>query len=234
MPNTDQFWQGDTPFPDQEIFVGATEFKDLSAVATLASAAAGLLTLNLATAAAGNFIANITAALKRTGVFASTNLFQQQYGTSASLPGPQQSLPNSNDPEGIRGFPPFTAAQLPTLIGAAHGAVAKGITVTSIDILYSIGAVNAALAQCGLTNTNFIDNNAATPTVANLIALAANSMPVAFRTNYYRFNVPVPTAAQQMLTSFDSELIANVKLTAGSGGTINFYGIVAKCNFNFQ
>ena len=232
MPNTDQYWQGDTPFLDQEIFVGATEFKDLAGVGTFASAGAGLLTLNLATAAAGNFFANVTAALKRTGVFANPAIQQAQFGTSASLPGPVQGLPNTNDPEGIRGFPPFTAATLPTLVGPRSGTVAKGIQVNSVDILYTLNTVNASLAQIGLTYTNFVDNTAALPTVTNLITLGANGMPTAFRTNLNRFNVPVSTAV--MITAFDSELIANVKITAGSGGTVNFYGCVFKCAYNFN
>ncbi|HEY4799500.1 MAG TPA: hypothetical protein VII99_10530 [Bacteroidia bacterium] len=230
MPNTDQYWQADTPFPDQEIFVGATEFKDLAGVATFASAGAGLLSLNLGTAAAGNFFANITAALKRTGVLATPALQQSQFGTGASMPGPS-GVANTTDPEGIRGFPPFPASKLPTLIGAQTGPIVKGIQVNSVDLLYNIGTVNAGLAQVGLTITNFIDNNAATPTSTNIIALGANGMPTAFRANYYRFNVPVTSPA--MVTAFDSELIANVKLTAGSGGTVVFYGMVAKCSFNF-
>src|SRR3974390_1025932 len=178
MPNTDQWWSGDTPFPDQEIFVGATEFKDLAGVATFASAGAGLLTLNLASTAAGNFFANITAMLKRTGVFATPAVQQQQFGTSSSLPGPIGSLPNTSDPEGIRGYPPFTAASLPTLVGPARGAVPKGVMINSVDIVAGINTVNASLAQIGLTATNFV--NAVAPNVINIITLGANGIPVAF------------------------------------------------------
>src|SRR5215471_18078927 len=109
MPNTDQYWQGDTPFNDQEIFVGATEFKDLAGLGTFASAGAGLLTLNLSTTQAGNFFANITALLKRTGMLATAAMQQQQFGTAASQPGPS-SVAGTNDPEAIRGFAPFTTA----------------------------------------------------------------------------------------------------------------------------
>lgn len=229
MPNTDQFWMGDTPFPDMEVFVGASEFKDLAAVATFASAGPGLLTLNLATAAAGNFFANITAALKRTGMYGSTVLNQQQFGTAASQPGPSQ-VSGTSDPEGVRGFPPFTANRLPTLVGPQTGPIPKGFQVNSVDVLYTVSTVNAGLAQIGFTNTNFVDNVA--PNVVNLIALGANGMPTAFRTNTYRFNVPVPTPA--FITALDSSAILNVKLTAGSGGTINFYGCVLKTSFNFN
>lgn len=231
MSQTDGQWIQDTPFTDMEIFVGATEFKDLAAVATFASAGAGLLSLNLATTAAGNFFANITAALKRTGVYATPSLMQQQYGTAASVPGPS-TVANTSGPEAVTGFPPFTAANLPTLKGPYNGPVAKGVQINSIDLLYTVSTVNASLAQVGLTATNFIDNNAATPTVTNIITLGANGLATAFRTNYYRTNVAVASPAMQVLA--DSEFIVNFKLTAGSGGTALFYGCVLKCSYNYN
>lgn len=230
MSQSDGQWTQDTPFTDMEVFVGATEFKDLAGLATFASAGAGLLTLNLAATQAGNFFANVTALLKRTGVFATPALTQQQYGTSLSLPGPQASLANSNDPEGIRGFPPYLASQMPTLKGAQVGAVPKGVQINSVDLLYAVATVNATLAQMGLTATNFVDNVA--PAVTNIIALGANGMPVAFRALPYRFNVAV--AAPAMIVTADSEVILNIKLTAAAGGTAQLYGAVLKCSFNFN
>ena len=229
MSNTDQYWSGDTAFPDLELFIGATEFKDLAAVATFASAGAGLLSLNLATTAAGNFFANITTMFKRTGIFASPAIQQQQFGTAAAQPGPS-SVAGTSDPEGIRGFPPFATNRLPTLVGPQTGVVPKGVQINSVDLLYSLGAVNASLAQVGLTNTNFVDNVA--PNVVNLIALGANGMPVAFRAQPYRFNVVVPTPSFPILP--DTETVLNVKITAGSGGTAVFYGAVLKASFNFN
>lgn len=229
MSHTNSRWTQDTANPDLEIFVGATEFKDQAAVATFASAGAGLLTLNLATTAAGNFFANISAALKRTGVLATPALTQEQFGTNASQPGPS-AVAGTSGPGGPAGYPPFTAAQLATLGTPATGAFKKGFQINSVDLIYSAATVNLALAQMGLTRTVFVDNIA--PAVTNIIALGANGMPVAFRAQPYRFNIPVVTPAME--TSADTELILNVKLTAGGGGTALFYGAVLKCSFNFN
>jgi len=229
MGQTDGQWTMDTAITDMEVFVGATEFKDQAALGTLASAGEGLLTLNLSTTQAGNFFANITAALKRTGVYATPNLTQQQFGTAGSVPGPS-SVAGTSDPEAIRGYPPYTGANTPTLYGPRTGPVPKGIQINSVDVLYAVNTVNASLAQIGLTNTNFVDNVA--PNVANLITLGANGLPTAFRANMYRTNVAVASPA--MITTVDTETILHVKLTAGSGGTINFYGCVVKASFNFN
>jgi len=229
MPNTDQYWQGDTPFPDMEIFVGATEFKDLAGLGTFASAGAGLMTLNLSTTQAGNFFANITAALKRTGVYATAALQQQQFGTAASQPGPSL-VANTSDPESIRGFPPFTTSRLPTLVGPATGPIPKGLQINSVDVIAAIGAVNASLFQIGLTNTNFV--NAVAPNVTNLITLGTNGLVATFGAQPSRQNVLVTTPA--FSTTVDTETILNIKITAGSGGTVNFYGAVVKASFNFQ
>jgi len=228
MP-TDGWLTQDMPFPDQEVFIGASEFKDLAALGTFASAGAGLLTLNLSAAQAGNFFVNVAPLLKRTGVLATPSTFQQQYGTAASQPGPS-SVANTSDAEGMTGFPPYTTAQLPTLVGPLTGAKAKGIQINSVDLIYAIAAVNASLAQVGLTRTVFVDNVA--PAVTNIIALGANGMPVAFRANPYVFNVPV--AAPAMITAKETSVILNVKLTAGAAATAQFYGAVLKCSFNFN
>jgi hypothetical protein len=227
MPNTDQWWSGDTPQPDGELFIGATEFKDLAAVATLASAGAGLLTLNLAAAGAGNFFANLSAMLKRTGVLATPAIQQAQFGTAASQPGPS-GVVGTSDPEGIRGYPPFLTSKLPTLVGPQTGAVPKGFQINSVDVLYTVGGSTATLAQIGLTNTNFVNNVA--PNVVNVIVLGANGLPTAVQAQPYRFNVPVAVPGFPILP--DTETILNIKLTGG--GTIVFYGCVLKSSYNFQ
>lgn len=230
MPGTDGMWSQDSPNTDMEIFLGASEFKDQAGVATIASASAGIFTLNLATAAAGNFFANITAAVKRTGVYATPALVQEQYGTAASVPGPTL-VTGTSDPEGIRGYPPYTASKLATLVGPATGPAAKGLQINSVDVIYAINTVAASLAQIGLTVTPFADNVGTFNTV-NLITLGANGMPTAFRANLYKFNIPC--TAPFFMTASGSTAVLNIKLTAGSGGTINFYGCVAKCSFNFN
>ena len=71
------------------------------------------------------------------------------------------------------------------------------------------------------------------PSVANLIALAANGLPTAIGAQPQVTNVVVPAPA--MITpNVDTQVILNINLTAGNGGTINFYGAVLKCSFNFN
>lgn len=237
MPGTDGYWNQDTPYTDMEIFVGASEFKDIANLATVASASSGLFTLNLAAGAAGNFCADVTAAIKRTGVYATPALTQEQYGTAASQPGPTL-VSGTSDPEGIRGYPPYLSSTLATLRGPVSGPVPKGVQLNSVDVIYNVTGLAASLAQIGVFATNFVDGVAGN--VVNLITLGANGLPTAIRTTVYRFNIPVPTgagavAAPYFMTLSGTELSIQVKLTAGaSTGAISFYGCVCKCSYNFN
>ena len=232
MGNTDGVWSQDTPVNDMEIFVGATEFKDSSANATGPnSGGLGLLSLNLAASKAGTFFVDITAMLKRTGVYATPALAGQQFGTAASMPGPSL-VAGTSDPEGIRGFPPFTTAQLPTLRGSTPGPPAKGVYVTSVDLIYTVTGLALTLATIGLTDTTFVNNTA--PAVVSRIVSGANGMPTAIQAQPYKFNIPVPLLSQSFATASGTETILNVNLTTGVGGTAVFYGAVLHCTYNFN
>lgn len=233
MSRTNGLVEMDTPSTDGQFFIGASAFDDLAAVATLASASAGLLSFNIASTAAANFFTDVVALMRRTGMFATPNLTQEQYGTAASVPGPS-SVSGTNSPDGVVGFPPFLAAAMPTLVGPVAGAIKKGFRVTSFDVIYEVNTVNAALAQVGYTVTQFL--NAVAPTVTNRVALAANGLPTAFNAagtgRPYVTNVAVPSPV--FSTASDGESVINVKLTAGSGGTIKFYGVVLHVDFNLN
>jgi hypothetical protein len=241
MPNTDQMWMQDTATADMEIFVGPSEFKDVAAVATF-NQIAGVPVWNVAAAAAANFFADVSAALKKTGLYGNPALSQSQYGTAASLPGPT-AVSGTSDPEGIRGFPPFPAgapaatppyydyagspSRLATLVGPQTGPVPKGIQVNSVDVIYVL-ASTLTLGQLGLTSTSFVNNVA--PVVASLITLGSNLVNTA-QAQPYRVNVPVSNPA--FIVTQDSELILNVKLTP-AGGVASLYGCVLKCSYNFN
>jgi hypothetical protein len=230
MSHTDGMFTMDTPNTDGQFFVGASEFIDTAGVATTASAGAGLFSKNIASAAAATFFANIVPILRRTGMYATPALNQEQFGTAASVPGPT-TVANTSGPEGTQGFPPWTQAQLPTLIGAIAGPISKGFRVTSIDVIYEVDTVIATLATVGLTVTQFV--NGVAPTVTNRIALGANGLPVAFATGLpYVKNIVVPSPV--FSTASDGETIVNVNLTAGTGGTIKFYGVVLHVDFNLN
>jgi hypothetical protein len=217
---------------DLEIFVGASEFKDVAGLATLASAGEGLLSLNLSSTQAATFFANLTAFLRRTGEYATAAGSQRQYGTAASVPGPS-TVANTSGPLALPvGFPPIVGSKMATLAGGLAGPTPKGMQINSMDVIYEVDTVNASLATCSLTETNFA--NAASPVVTSLITLGANGLPVAFGTSAkpYVTNVAVTTPA--LITVTDTEVIAHVNLTAGSGGTAKFYGVNLKVSYNLN
>jgi hypothetical protein len=223
----------DTPNTDGQIFVGASEFIDTAGFATTASAGAGLFSKNIPASDAATFFANVTAIMRRTGMFATPSSVQEQFGTAASQPGPS-AVSGTSDPLAIDGFPPFLAAALPTLAGPVTGAIPKGYRIKSMDVIYEINTVDATVATCGLTVTQFV--NAVAPVVTNRIALGANGLPVAHNAagagKPYVINVPVPSPVFSVAS--DGETIVNVNITPGAGGTAKFYGVVLYCDFNLN
>ncbi len=175
--------------------------------------------------------------LLRSGVLATPQYDQEQFGTAASVPGPS-AVANTNGPLGepnpvtpyFQGFPPLTAAQLTTLAGATAGAQPKGIQIDSVDVIYQVLAdATAVAATIGLTKTVFA--NLVAPVVTNLIALGANGLPVIIGAQPQVTNVPVTTPA--MIVAADTEVLLNINLTGGTAGTIKFYGAVIKAHYNF-
>ena len=233
MSHTDGAFTMDNPNTDGQLFIGASEFIDTAGVATTASAGAGLFSKNIPATDAATFFANVASILRRTGMYASPSVDQEQYGTAASVPGPS-TVPNTNSPLGTQGFPPWTQAQLPTLIGPIAGPIPKGFRVKAIDVIYEVNTVDATLATVGLTVTQFV--NAVAPTVTNRITLGANGLPVAHNAagtgKPYVTNVAVPSPV--FSTATDGETVLNVNLTAGTGGTIKFYGVVLYVDFNLN
>lgn len=233
MSHTDGFYEMDTPNTDGQFFVGASEFIDTAGVATTASAGAGLFSKNIPATDAATFFANVAQILRRTGMYATPSRVQEQFGTAASVPGPT-TVANTNGPEGTVGYPPWIAAQLPTLAGPVAGPIPKGFRVKAIDVIYEVNTVDATAATVGLTVTQFA--NAVAPTVTNRITLGANGLPTAHNTagtgKPYVTNIVVPSPV--FSTATDGETILNVNLTAGTGGTIKFYGVVLYVDFNLN
>jgi hypothetical protein len=212
-----------------QIFIGAARFSDIGGASILASAGPGLLSRNLAAAAAGSLFTDVAELLKRTGVYATPGYDQSQFGTGSLQPGPS-AVAGTSGPEGIFGMPPYTSAQLPTLVTPTAGPVAKGVQINSVDVIYNVTTTALAVATIGLTKTKFTDN--AVRVVTSLVPLGANGLPTANRGNDYVKNIPV--ANPVMLTDADSEVILNINLTAGAGGTAIFYGAVLNCSFNLN
>lgn len=231
MSHTDTTWTQSQANPDLEIFVGASEFKDLAGFASVASAGAGLLALSLPATDAGTFFADITAFLRRTGVLATAASAQSQFGTAAAQPGPS-SVAGTSGPLALTngGFPPLKGAQMATKGSIATGPTAKGLQLNSIDVVYTIPTANPSVATIGITKTKYVDNVA--PAVTNILALGANGLPTAFRATPYVKNIAITNPA--MLTDKCSEVIVNVNITAGAGSTVLFYGVNLYCSYNFN
>lgn len=228
MGNTDGKWEQGTPSTDLQIFVDAGQFTDVAGLAAAASAGPGLFTKHVPATDASTFFANLGLSL-RTGQYASASS-QSQFGTAAGVAGPT-TVANTSGPLALpAGIPPILAANLPTLGNIQRGPIPKGMQINSIDVIYTVAGLAAAVATVGLTTTAFA--NATAPVVANLIALAANGLPTAVQATPYVKNVAVATPA--MIITADTEVVANVNFTGGATGTVDFYGIVVHCSYNFN
>ena len=227
--NTKNMLTQETPVPDLTVFFGASQFRDASGNGVFALPGAGLPQLTLANNLAGNFVVDM-GLFFRTGVYATPALMQRQFGTSAGTPGPS-SVANTSGPLALpTGFPPTLGAKLATRVGGAAGPIPKGIQINSIDVIYTVAGLAAALAQVGLTATQYANN--AAPTVTNLIALGANGLPTAIQAQPYVKNVAVPVPA--FVITPDTEAVLNVKLTSGATGTIAFAGVCVNASYNFN
>src|SRR6266567_4198733 len=180
MSYTDSRWTQGSPNTDLSIFVGADQFIDFAAVATLPAApAAGLLFKTVGNNAVAKFFASLSLLL-RSGQFATAAYSQEQFGTAAAVPGPS-SVAGTSSPLALQpGFPPVTAANMATVggtlgTGFLSGPIPKGIQINSYDVIYQVLTLAAATATTGLTKTKFV--NLVAPVVTNIVALAANGLP---------------------------------------------------------
>ena len=230
MSHTDGFYEMDTPTPDGQFFVGASEFIDTNGAATTASAGAGLFSKNTPASSTSNFFANVAQILRRTGVFATPARVQEQFGTAASVPGPT-AVPNTSGPEGTSGYPPWIGTTVPTLAGPVTGPIPKGYRINSIDVIYDVEAVDLTSATTGLTVTSFTNGNA--PVVTNRIALANNGLSLVHANGVAKvINIAVPSPV--FSTASDGETIINVNFVTPAGSSVKFYGVVLLCDFNLN
>ena len=238
MPHTDGRWTAGTSFPGFELFLGADRFTDMAALATTPAtlATAGLLFKTVPSTDASIFVSSIGQFL-REALYANAAYDQEQFGTATQaapslvVPGPS-TVSGTGGPLGLpQGQPPMTSSQLATISGNYVGGPGKkGLQIDSVDVIYQVLTVAASAATMGLTSTNFV--NLVAPAVTNIIALAANGLPTATAAQPAVTNVAVASPA--MIVALDTELLLNINLTAGSGGTIKFYGACIKGHYQFQ
>jgi len=230
MSHTDGKWTQALPSSGLQLFVGASEFVDVAGVATLASAGAGKLTLNLGAGAAGTFFANLAALQRRLLTYADANLDQQQFGTAASVPGPSAVAGTSGPSNFLPGYPPLTQANMATLGHMQNGPTPKGVQISSVELVTAILTADATVYTMGLTKTVFVDKVA--PAVTNIVALGNNGLVKTFNAQPTRQKITVVTPA--MITDDGAEVILNVNLTANAGGTAVFYGAILNLSYNFN
>jgi hypothetical protein len=226
-------FQQDSPQTDGQLFIAAPDFIPLVAAgAVIASTGAGLVTLNTPASTTVNLFSNL-GQLLRTGILASFG--QSAFGTAASVPGPS-AVPNTSSPSGLVGRPPFLAAQEPPIIGPIAGAILKGITINSVDVIYQVGTLALTSATVGLTATVFglPGAGATAPVVTSLIALAVNGLPVAVAANPVTTRVAVITAQQAMIVTPETEVLLNVNFVTPATSTVKLYGAVLNIQFNWN
>lgn len=229
MPTTESVWEQNSPLTDMQIFIDPYHIFASAGTATLTRDGAGLLNLAIGASQACVFNAFCTSKT-RTGMYATPASSQEQFGTAASQPGPS-TVAGTSSPLALKpGFPPITAANLATLGAFQSGPIPKGIQVNSIDVIYSVAGAALTLAQCAVYKTVFANNVA--PAVTALLASGAHGLPTATQAQPYVTNVPLTTVA--FLTDNDVEPIVELDLTTQAGGSAKLYGIVLRCNFNFN
>jgi len=227
---TDGAWEQSNPSTDLQLFLGADQFTDFAGGATYPNVIVpGQIYQTVPTGVASKFVITPQALLLRSGQYATFG--QQAFGTAAAVPGPSTVAGTSGPLALPQGRPPMTAAQMPTIAGSKSGPIPKGIQINSVDVLYQVIAAAATVATLGLTLTKFAQQ--AAPVTTNLIALGPNGLPTATGLHVQIATVAVPSAAM-IVPTLDTQVVLNINLTAGAGGSINFYGAVLKCNYNFN
>jgi hypothetical protein len=236
MGNTEGKVTQSTPNTDLCIFCGPSGWVDTSGGAAYTQVGLGLYSLRVPAAAASQFIVD-ELVFNRTGEYAIPSLAQEQFGTAAAQPGPSL-VANTSSPLALPpGYPPIVAANMATIagsingtgVGVQRGPIKKGMYATFIDVIYQVNAVAATLAQFGATLTVWA--NGVAPVVTPIVALGVNGLLLPASATPYVITIPIPG---QFQTAPDTEITVKVNLTAGAGGTIDFFGTVTRFTYNFN
>lgn len=228
-------WSQDTPNTDGQLVVGIGKWAFLNTTPAPADASFGdgIPYYSLSTAATYGCLAELSS-LIRTGMLATSNLDQQQFGTAALQPGPS-SVANTSDPLGVRNFPPFKNSANPIYGGVSNiaGAVSKGFQVNWVDIIYAVAGAALTAANFGLAAVNYTNTNNAN--VQNIITYGANGLPTATTPSLQKpYVTRINVASPAFYTLTDSFINASLLFTTGAGGSAYFYGCVFGVSFNLN
>jgi hypothetical protein len=243
MPSTRNRWESASPFSDGQIFLAADAdwLPLVAASAVLSTAGPGLLTLNIPASTTANLWSPVSQML-RSGQLATAAFNQRQFGTAALVPGPS-GVSGTSGPSALpvsagvqsQGFPPWAGSVNPALHGGLNGAEGKGLQINWVDAIYEVdtGAITSVTFQLTQTKMPAVGTSAA-PVVTNLIALAANGLPVAANTAGQATRTRITIASPVMSNGDGNELIANINFVTPAANTVKFYGCILGVSYNWQ
>lgn len=220
----------DTPNTDGHIFIGADELISPTLTSSaLSQTGEGLLIITLPAAATTNVFKTVDA-IVRSGQAPN---YQQQFGTAALVPGPS-GVANTSDPLGIVGFPPFTAANTPTIKGPVTGFVPKGLQLTSFDIVYQVLTLAATSVSFGATLTAFGAQGAGAvaPVVTNIVTFGTNGLPVAVAANPVTTRVAVATPI--FITGLEQKIQIHLQAVTPATSTVSVFGVNINTTYNYN
>lgn len=227
MPHVANRWFCDTPHTSGWRFYDALELQGNTFLA-------GALTANLALTrvAAAEYALERTAAAAETYIiaapFANTRRLLESENPNdayrAFRGGASQGYPYNGGPPY---FPPYTGA---TQLVPPTNVPAKGIEVTDIVVVYSLGVASLTSIAASLNETVFANN--ALPVVTNL-PLTTTTYPLTVpSTGPYVVVQPVTTPV--FVVDDLSDLTLEVTIVLANTGTLALYGIGFHCNFNWD
>jgi hypothetical protein len=224
-PNTDGFIY----FPPSSLFDGVTGLP-----ATLQySYTLGQYAQLPANTAEENFngVAPLPLGIQRSGVYATPNTAQEQYGTGSALPGPVAPGDGTSDPLAQDGYPPFissifTAAAARTL----NGPIAKGVQLNSLTVNYQVLTANLTAMSFALARRTLIPGVAPIISVIGSLTLAGTQLNVSAHPQSATVEVVQPAFG----ISPEQDYVLAWAGTKGATSVLNVYGMYAGVSFNYN
>lgn len=220
MSQTNGRWEATQPFTDAIIPFAANDFNATSGTAALTRNAKGDYSLNVSTGQTCIFLMPFTRIMHRLGTaFLDSDSLEQFGGT--------------NSPFNNQLRPPITNATNPIAGGApTTGAMTnRGVKIMDVTLHYLIGAVNLSTHTVGLSKTVYpVSGTPGALVVTDVLANAANGLPVAFNANPQSTKVAIGTPVWNMTDL--SSLILELDATT-STGTYRLYGGSVHVQYNW-
>jgi hypothetical protein len=107
----------------------------------------------------------------------------------------------------------------------------KGFKLTSFDVIYTVSSANLTALTCRVDTIQYL-NGVAVPAATVVLASAVNGLNLNSSANVYVINVPIPAPAYSRLA--DQALWIEIGLQTPGGGTMDFRGIDAVIEYNFN